>query len=175
MKQKFSIREKLPFFILAIMLLLFLLLSFNRVASLNTLRESLQLQEQALMKEQERLLLLRQLEKEGPHFTERLELFENLIPEETTRYQLMQHLQKIATLNGIRLLQVSFNDEKPTDAYVEIPLELSLEGSFQALLKLLRTMREGERAFRVDNIEIYTMQENTMLSIVIKVSMFFSR
>jgi len=148
------LREKFPLLLMIIVLLSFLLLSLNRFVSLKTMRERLQLEEQALAKEQEQLLLLRQLEKEGPRFLQRLELLDNLIPEKTTEYQLVRELQKIASISGIHLLQVQFDSELSSDAYMEIPMDLSLEGSFRALLQMLRTLKEGERAFRVDKIEI---------------------
>ncbi len=165
------LRKKFPLFLTIIVLLSFLLLSLNRFVSLKTMREKLRLEEQALVKEQKQLLLLRQLEEEGPSFLQRLELFDNLIPEKTAEYQMVSHLQKIASVSGIHLLQVQFDTEISSDAYMEIPMDLSLKGSFRALLQMLHTLREGERAFRVDKIEI--TGEESGIRVNLRVSAFY--
>ena len=140
------------------------------------MRERLQLEKQALAKEQERLLLLRRLEEEGPLFLQRLELFDNLIPEGTAGYELVRHLQKEASLSGVSLLQVKFESEKSSSSYTEIFLDLSLEGSFQALLRMLHALREGERAFRVDQMEFVPAGEETsVLRAALKVSTFYRK
>ena len=166
-------RDKWPYLLLILMLFLFLFLSHSRLASLSALRENLQLEEQALEREKEHLVILRQLAGEGPGFRQRLDFFEGLIPGEMAIYQQIRQLQKISALSGIRLLQVDFGDEEHAGDYVELPLELSLEGSFGAVQKMLQTMREGRQAFRVDAFDISAGQENPLLGIVLKASVFY--
>ncbi len=173
MKLKIFRKDKMPYLLLIVMLIVFLLLCHNRLASLNATRENLLLQEKALAREEEHLLTLRQLEEEGPGFQLRLERFENLIPEEMAGCRQISSLQKITALSGMRLLQADFGDEKAGDGYVEVPLELSLEGSFGAVQKLLLSMREGKRAFRIDDLQIIGGQESVPLSVVLKAGTFY--
>ncbi|MEW5922002.1 MAG: type 4a pilus biogenesis protein PilO [Bacillota bacterium] len=154
MKGKAFSGDKLSVILLIILVVLSLYLSLNRYSSLGEVRERLRLEQQALARDEAKLRLLLELREKGPLFLEQLEHFNNLIPEEANVHHLLPYLQRTAFLNQASLLQVHFVEEKASGDYVELPLTLSFEGSFHELLKLLRSLREGERAVRIDSIRL---------------------
>ncbi len=165
--------DKLYVLLLIIMLGLTIFLSLNRYHAIAEARESLQLAEQTLSLEHIQLRQLLDLKDEGPRLQQRLELFNILFPEKSTPFEIELYLYELAYLSGLTQFDVRFEVIENFDDYEELPLSLSLESSFHNLLQFMEALKQGERVFRVDSLDLYPVNSGSgRLNGYIKLSTF---
>jgi Tfp pilus assembly protein PilO len=165
--------EKITLYLLILMLFLIVIFAGRQLVALGERRETLRLEKEALAADHTQLLFLERLAAESPRLRQHLELSQGLIPQRTSAHELFVYLHEMAYFSGMQQIQVDFAEEVPHPEYVEIPLSLSLTGTYQDLLRLLRTLREGERAFRLDNLQITAAEDQTLLEVELTLSAFY--
>ncbi len=101
-----------------------------------------------------RLMAIRQEAEEYERF---LNLVKQLIPEEAAEDRLITSLQDLAMDAGVNFVRVNLGDHEEEENHMEIPLDLTFEGSFRSFLMTVEHLhypRDGRRAFRVDSINL---------------------
>lgn len=153
--------DKLYLLLLIVILVLVINLSQNRYMAIVEARQSLQQTQQALTAEQLQLSKLQELEREGPRFLQRLALFDNLIPKKSSEGEIELYLNELAYLSGLHQFNVRFNVVNNFNDYLELPLSISMEGSFHNILQFIQALRQGGRVFRVDSLEMYVVNSDS--------------
>lgn len=165
--------EKITLYLLILMLFLIVIFAGGQLAALGERRAALKLEKEALAAEQAHLHYLEGLAAESPQLGRQLEISQRLIPERASAHELFVYLHEIAYFSGMQQVQVDFAEELPHTGYVELPLSLTLTGTYQALLQLLQALREGERAFRLDDLQISAVEDQALLEVELTLSAFY--
>lgn len=160
-------------YLLILMLILIIIFAGRQLPALGDARETLKLEEEALAADQAYLLFLERLAAESPQLRRHLEISSRLVPEKASAHELFIYLHEIAYFSGIQEVRVDFAEEVHHAEHVEIPLSLSLTGTYHALLQLLHALREGERAFRLDNLQISAAEGLALLEVELNMSAFY--
>ncbi len=127
---------------------------------------------EALIEEQQVLL---QRMKDAEVLSEELEAhlitLQKLIPEEPEQNRFLIWIQQVSSDASLKLSDVTFSEHTIEDGYVVMPVQLSLQGNYKNVLKLLTSLMYGERLVRVDDIDL-TNSEGS-LSVDIKINLFY--
>lgn len=136
--------------VVALVLVVFLL--FNQWRSYSQVQEDIAAEQSQVQLLEAHIETLLQLKAQEDEFRRHLALLEELMPEEPAEEQFINYIQGIADEYGAKLTQVRFGERIPSEDYAEMPLELSIEGSYHQLLAFLDSLRHGTRAVRVDDV-----------------------
>lgn len=136
----------------ALMIVLILL----QLGTLRDTREAVADEQVALSQKRARLEQLRELERKGPEFLERLAAVERLIPDQPQEDALLIYLSEIAERTDTSFVQARFAARVNAGGggYVKMPLSIIFEGRYHGFLELLDGLRDGERTIRVDDVRI---------------------
>ncbi len=97
-------------------------------------------------------------------------ILQKLIPEEPGQNHFLVWIHQISTEASLKLSNVSFGETVKKEGYAEMPVSLSVQGSFKSLLKFLSNLMYNERLVRVDDIDL--TDSGGSLSIEIKANLF---
>lgn len=97
-------------------------------------------------------------------------VLQKMIPEEPGQNHFLVWVQQISSEASMKLSNVSFGELVIEEGYMEMPVNLSVQGSFKNLLKLLSNLMYSERLVRVDDIDL--TDSGGSLSIEIKANLF---
>jgi flagellar basal-body M-ring protein/flagellar hook-basal body protein fliF len=111
-------------------------------------------EELALQQEEARLLNLIALSKQAPELEERKARAEALLPPLPKENTLLTGMQDLGVESKTDLLEVSFGERIPQQGYDEMPLNLTFEGRYHGLLKLLDNLQNWQRNVRIDEVKI---------------------
>ena len=137
---------------LGLVVMLFLII--NQLGALNDAQDRVSEESDALNLANIRLGQLVELRQRGPEFVNYWETLEQLIPAEAGEADLIISLDRMARNAGIELTEVRFDERGHTDEYVEVPLQISFRGEFRSFLEIIQNLQEGNRAFRIENINL---------------------
>lgn len=79
-------------------------------------------------------------------------------PEESI---LLEYIQNAASEVMANIAQIRFDERAPGEKYTAMPLNISFEGKYTDLVNLLGKLRNGDRAIRVDGINVALAENNT--------------
>lgn len=159
MKIRRTIRLSGPSLTLSLGLLALAILivaAYFQVGAVRGAREAVAAEQQALLQMEERLRDLLELEKHVPAWKQHVSVYLRLIPAEPEENVLLIVLHGAAHQAGVQSFQVGLGKPVARPGYIEIPLTLSFEGSYQSTLQLLDELRYGTRAIRVDKVNLAT-------------------
>ena len=141
-----------------ILAILVVILSFALVyvqnSTLSNLKIEVENEEQALNLAQANLARLMDLRANAAEYEQRLSYAERMIPAEAGEEEILRYFYRLSDEYDIKLLEIRFDNRSVGETFTTMPLALNLEGSYSNLSRLLRRLRDGDRVFRVNNIQL---------------------
>lgn len=89
------------------------------------------------------------------------ERFENMLPKSDELVKFITGLSEIAKNAGLRIVRVQKDPPREQDYYLEIPIQMSVRGTYRELIGFLRTVSEKDR--RVVNIRNLTIERGRLV------------
>lgn len=110
----------------------------------------------------------------APAYRQRLEDVQRMIPAAPGEEEILRYINQMAGDYDLRAPEIRFEGRIDDGAgYINMPLALTLVGSYTDIMMFLSRLRDGERAIRVDNINITrTGAEGSELRIAITANAF---
>lgn len=127
---------------------------------------------EALIEEQQVLLQrMKDAEARSEELEVHLATLQKMIPEDPEQNRFLIWIQQVSSDASLKLSDVSFSEHTIEEGYVEMPVQLSLQGNYKNMLKFLSNLMYGERLVRVDDIDLSESGGN--LSVDIKINLFY--
>jgi len=82
------------------------------------------------------------------------DVLQKKIPDSPDKNKLIDQLNQYAKENYVVLSELDFEEEIEKDTFKELKLKIAFNGEYASLIKLLKTLDNGERLIRIDEIEI---------------------
>ena len=149
------------------------ILIYVQVGINRTLKEEALAEQLKLTQAQAQLARYHQLRDNAPVYREQLAVLKRMIPADPGEELLIRQIYYLADDAKLRVNEIRFGTRAKKNGYVEIPLEITLEGGFQGLLKTLSDLRAGSRAIRVHNVRV-SKQGDTKVRITISANAFYN-
>jgi Tfp pilus assembly protein PilO len=145
-------------YLVIILAILVVVLSFTLVYIQNTtlanLRVEVEMEEQALSIAQANLARLMNLRANAAEYEQRLVYAERMIPADAGEEAILRYFYRLSDEYDIKVVEIRFDNRSVGETFNTMPLVLNLEGNYSNLSRLLRRLRDGDRVFRVNNIQI---------------------
>jgi Tfp pilus assembly protein PilO len=145
-------------YLVIILAILVVILSFTLVYIQNTtlanLRVEVEMEEQALSIAQANLARLMNLRANAAEYEQRLVYAERMIPADAGEEAILRYFYRLSDEYDIKVVEIRFDNRSVGETFNTMPLVLNLEGNYSNLSRLLRRLRDGDRVFRVNNIQI---------------------
>ena len=153
-----------------------LVLIYSQVNNLRQLNQEIEEEEIAL--EQAQSLLAQRLEHRdnAPQYRERIDELRLLLPGQPEEENVFRYFEQLAEEYDFRQLVIDLGERDPDEEqnYVRMPLSISMEGSLSGLNNFLHRLYHGERAVRVDAVNITaTGETQANISISISANVFY--
>lgn len=97
---------------------------------------------------------LPELQEEVAELEGRLEVLQNILPEQYETAELLRGVGTIAAQSNLALRDLEFKDPVPYEFYAESPIELELEGTFHDLARFFDRIGKFARIINVDDVDI---------------------
>ncbi len=141
--------------ILAILVvILSLTLVYIQNSTLANLRVEVEMEEQALSIAQANLARLMNLRSNAAEYEQRLVYAERMIPADAGEEAILRYFYRLSDEYDIKVVEIRFDNRSIGETFNTMLLVLNLEGSYSNLSRLLRRLRDGDRVFRINNIQI---------------------
>ena len=144
----------------------------------NNLRQlKIEVEEEELTLNRFKALLEQRLEheKNAPIYQKEIAMLQVMMPDKPEEEELLRYFAYLAEEYDLRVNQIGFGarviDEEK--GFVQMPLAINLEGRYHQLVNLLGHLRHGERAVRIDNLDVsLSGEDSAQLQINISASAF---
>lgn len=139
---------------LAVILVVMVILIVNRETSYVNVQAQISDERLNLEQDIKRLSQLEEISSQEKSMAGTVEAVKMLIPEEPKEDQLIKNIQNISSEVGADFVKISFDPRVQEKEYTEMPVKISYEGNYTSLTEFLVKLRENQRAVRVDNITV---------------------
>ena len=174
-EHKISNKDILIVVLGVVALVLAVLLLYNQWGNLQTAREAVKEERQAVARLQVYIQEMEQASKNIEELEARYALVELMMPADPDENIVINTLRSYAEATGAKFLKVTFKDRVSKEEYTEMPVELVFEGSYSELLQLLEYLQAGQRAMRVDSLKVSKpRQDATIIKADITASAFYA-
>jgi Tfp pilus assembly protein PilO len=150
-----STGRKILLVILAIALISgMLVLIYLKVDDINKSHEVLAAEKKELRRDEELLDRLEKLRDNEDELMENYDRVLKLMPEKPDEGEMIRYLQAKAETAMLKFVRIVFGPRVKESGYVVMPMELSFSGNYEALLEFLELIADGERAIRIDAVNV---------------------
>ena len=154
-----------------------LALIFLQAANLRHLKTEVEDEKMAL--DQSEALLNQRLEhqKNAVAYQERYARLKLMIPDNPEEEEILRYFAYLAEEYDLEIPDIRFGERVASEgqAFIQMPLEIAMEGRYRELVALLNHLNRGERAIRVNTIGItLSSAEPAQIQIVISAGAFHS-
>ena len=133
-------------------------------------------QEEVLLAEDEvKLAALKVLQQRTEQLAKEQETLLGQLPLTAKEEQFLVYMQSAADLSGMDLIQVRFAERIEGEGYTEMPLEMTLAGTYHQLLDLLAYLEVYERAVRLQDLRAEKVSEEERLMVILNASIFYAQ
>jgi len=154
MAKKRNSKDILVFALVGVVLLSVVLLLFRQVRALSDVKARVA-EEQVLLAQTRAILQkMQEAEKQAEQLENQHMLLDRLLPGEPREDELILQLQLWADLADMQLLQIRFGDRVKKEGYIEMPVQVTMEGKYHQMLVWLGHAESSERAVRIDEIKV---------------------
>ena len=144
----------------------------------NNLRQlKVEVEEEELTLNQFRAMLEQRLEheKNAPIYQKEIAMLHAMMPDKPEEEEILRYFASLAEEYDLRVNQIGFGarvrDEEK--GFVRMPLAINIEGRYHQLIELLGHLHHGERAVRIDNLDVsLSGEDSSQLQINISASAF---
>lgn len=147
-------KKYLVYVLAALVLLLSVVLIYVQYTALSNLRAEVEEEEMLLNAAQARLNRLIDHRNNAPVYEMRLEYATRMIPPEPGEDAMLRYIQRLTSDYDLRAVDIRFDNRVDQETYTTMPITMTIEGSYPDLQRMLRHLRDGSRAVRVDSISI---------------------
>ena len=159
----------------ALTIVLLLVLSVFKISHIKETSSAIDNLNTVLHNNKDRLKNLELLRDYLPELENAYKTLNDKIPVSPDKPKLTDLLNKYANESNVTLIQIGFEEESEDDSLNEIPLNLSYEGEYTSIVKMLEKLDYGERLIRIDEIEIISMGSfSTNIKADISAAAFYS-
>ncbi len=161
--------------LVALVLILGFVLLYVQANALSDTRIEVQEEEMAVLAAQSRLNRLMEHRERASEYEQRLAFASRMIPRQPGEDNILRYIYRLADDNDLRAVEIRFDTRSEMNGYTEMPLSITVEGSFQNTRSMLSQLYNGERAIRVDNINLNrTGEAGSVLRITISANAFYN-
>jgi type IV pilus assembly protein PilO len=147
---------------------------YSQISTLNGLRAQLDTEQQTVNNAISNAQKLMLLKEKAPEMEQKIAKIDQLIPSKVNEEVIISEFNHLANHNGIQLIRISFEPQVTKVGYVEIPLNIIVEGRYSALVNLLLDLQSGSRTLRIDEFKLGKgQQELPYLKAEIRASAFY--
>lgn len=147
-----------------------IVMEFNQWRSLQV---DLTIAEEQLVQLEERLMRLNLLREQEAEVAGQLELMKKILPGEIAEQDLLREIQKTALLAGCQISEFRFGELVHQDKYTEMPFDLTLEGRFTGLVKLLDNINRVSKIYRIQEISLQSSNADGLIRADLQISSFY--
>lgn len=140
-------------------------LIYVQVGMNRALKEAALTEQRQLAQAQVKLARYQQLRDHAPVYRAQLAVLKRMIPAAPGEEALIREIYYLADDAKLRVTEIRFGNRVEKDAYIELPLVITLEGRYQGLLKTLSHLRSGDRAIRVDDLRVSNITAGVRVTI----------
>lgn len=170
-----SKRKYLVIALAVLVVVLSAVLIYVQANALSALREQVEEEEMAVLAAQARLSTLMQHRDNADEYEMRLNEAKRKIPDRAGEEEILRYIHRLADDNNLKAVEIRFDGRSEAEGYTAMPLSITLEGGFQDTRILLRQLRNGGRAIRVDDIRLNRMGDaGASLRINISANAFYN-
>ncbi len=131
-------------------------LLFLQVNSANTLKASIE--EEKLTLAQAEALLRQRLDYQANAslYRGKASKYQNMVPDQPREEEILRSLRLIAEEYDLKVLEVRFEARVPNEesGFVQMPMVMTIEGTYSSLVQLLDHLQWSGRAYRIDQVDI---------------------
>jgi len=135
------------------------------------LSSEIRLLKQDIFNQQSNLKQLKELKKTEENLRQQYAAIKTLIPDTPLEEQIILRIQNSSVTHSASLASIRFGNHKKDGSLVEIPMEMSSNGTYKSFLSMLSGMIYGERLIRIDEVRLG--QSDDSLTIDIKANTFY--
>lgn len=147
-------RSVLTVVLLAAILAVMMLAVYAQWGMIRDARADIELERAALARVEAEVRAKQELQARLPALEARLAAGFRSLPVQPDESALLAELERIGNQAGVRSLQVRFGPRVAGQGYTEMPLTIAFEGRYHGLLFFLDRLGAGERAVRVDAVNV---------------------
>lgn len=169
-------RKYLVIALAVLLVILSVVLIYVQYNTLVSLRAEVEEEEMLLITAQARLNRLIDHRNNAPEYEMRLEYARRMIPGEPGEDAMLRYIQRLANDYDLRAVNIGFGNRADQETYTTMPITMTIEGSYPDLQRMLRQLRDGSRAVRVDNISIgRTGAADSQLRVTLSAATFYNQ
>jgi len=158
--------------LLLVLIVAGLVLCFLQLKKFTVAQGQLQEEEDLLAQEETKLSALKLLQQRAGEWEKEQEILLLQLPFTAKEEQFLLDMQAAADLAGMDLLQVRFAERMEREEYTEMPLEMTLTGTYYQLLDFFAYLEAYERAVRIHELDLDKGSEDTELTVILNLSIF---
>lgn len=137
-----------------IVVILLIALNIIKINSINKASAQIESEETVLNEKKAYLEELKKLTEIRPELVKAQKILSVQIPEQPGEDQLIDYINRLSQKNKISFVHVQFEKRTINGNINEIPLQLKLTGEYTSLMDFIRSISEGERLIRIDELQI---------------------
>lgn len=135
------------------------------------LSSEISLIKQDIFSQQLNLKQLKELKKTEENLRQQYAAIKTLIPDTPLEEQIILRIQNSSVTHSALLASIRIGNQKKDGSLVEMPIEMSFNGTYKSFLSMLSGMIYGERLIRIDEVRLGQSDGN--LTIDIKANTFY--
>jgi Tfp pilus assembly protein PilO len=157
-----STGKRILLVVLAIALILgMLVLIYFRIDGIKKVYEALETEKAELGRDMETLALLEALKNGEDELIRKYSRTLKMAPEKPDEDEMIKYLQSKAEAAMLKFLRIEFGPRTEEKGYIAMPVELSFSGDYKDLLDFLKLIAEGERAIRIDALNVSSLDDGS--------------
>lgn len=131
-------------------------LLFLQISGASTLRASIEAEKLTLAQAEALLQQRLDYQANAPFYREKAAKYQAMIPEQPQEEEILRSLRLIAEEYDLSVQEIRFDARVPNieSGFVQMPLVVTVEGSYSGLIQMLDHLQWGGRAYRIDQINI---------------------
>lgn len=151
-----SFKGNLLIILSAVAILVGLGLLFLQISGANTIRASIEDEKLALAQAEALLQQRLDYQANAPFYREKAARYQAMIPEQPQEEEILRSLRLIAEEYDLNVQEIRFDARVPNEesGFVQMPMVITVEGSYSSLIQLLDHLQWSGRIYRVDQVNI---------------------
>lgn len=136
----------------AVILFIMCILVVQKAANYIQIREKITVEKNSLEQDKQKLAQLEELSRHEKEMTATIDACKKLMPSEPQEDWLIEYIQNTADTAMANFVEIQFSPRVQGSSYSEMPVKISFQGSYTSFVNFLKSLRNGERAVRVDSV-----------------------
>jgi len=170
-----SARKYIIIGITALAIILALVMIFLQFSTFRDLQAEVEEEETALEEARAHLARLQEHRDRAAEYEERLAFAEKMIPPEPEEDRLLRYIHRLAHEYDLRAREINFGSRAVEGNYTVMPFTLDIEGSFRDLGAFFNHLYNGDRAIRINDLDLSRGGGGGTTTVSISANAFYSQ